>query len=163
MGVLIENSVTRVTLPCAANSYSYWRNLQFALHNCYGFFFLHTLPFINMRYFINFMLKYLHLPSRNARFGSCLQHWRRKIWWKVMSKTDVITSKMSSWCHAWESSYTPWYKTTFSGTGLSFRNLCRVWKKYSWPLPPSGSDYTASHYTSPLVTFSRTDKEGIWW
>ena len=67
----------------------------------------------HMHYYINITLKYLHFRSRHDQFGFYLWRLCRNIWQKMMSKSDVMTSKQmcdvkkSPWRHARESSYTP--------------------------------------------------------
>ena len=80
----IENSVTRVTVlhhearQVMPKSYPEWRNFnshQTTIIDSFScIFFLRRLYEIvfnlNMRYFINFTLKYVHFRSRNVQFGS---------------------------------------------------------------------------------------------
>ena len=73
------------------------RNFQFAPNNHYRFFFLHTvlltIAFKLLYAFFYITLKYLHFRSRNIRIGSYLHRWRWTFWRKMMSKTNIMTSK----------------------------------------------------------------------
>ena len=90
--VRIDTSITRVTVrhheACRvmANSYPEWQNFQFIptiISFSYILFLLSsTIVFkpkrlylsLNMRYFNNFALKWVHYRSRNVRFGSDLRY-----------------------------------------------------------------------------------------
>ena len=112
--VQIENSVMRITVrhheACLVmlNSYNKWRKFQVTPNNHCRFFFLHTLPsksafrldcvILSIIFWNNYIFWW-----RDARFSSYLRCWR----WNVWRKIDVKTSKLSSWHHARELSYTP--------------------------------------------------------
>ena len=114
--VLIENSVTRVTVR-HHEQLPEWRNFQFAPNNHYGFFFLHTLPST-----ITFRLEYVFyqfyakittfFDKENFGAVSLLyvdvetfgRNWRQNV------KNDVKTSYRS---HARDSSYTPHVRRHF--------------------------------------------------
>ena len=106
-------------LPSDAEQIPERWNFQFALKNHYGFFFLHTLPskiVFKFPYALLYQhtLKYLHFRSRPDRFGFYLQRWN--IWLKMMSKSDVMTSKRP-WCQAWK------YQSGMRENGKQ----CRTW------------------------------------
>ena len=116
--VQIENSIKRVIVRyheayhMMANSYPEWWNFQFAPHNHFGFFFLHTLP-STIAFKLEYALFYkfysiISICSQDL-FGSVPQwRWHWNVWWKM---TQNI--KTTSWCHAQESSYFPHVRAHF--------------------------------------------------
>ena len=119
--VLIENSVTRVTVrlhkACRGMPNSYPRDRLFNLHrrtimdsfSC--ILFLRQLHLdLNMCCYINFALNNYIFQSRKVWYGSSLIYWRWNVWQKMTWKwrQDIkMMSKSSYWHHAGESSYTP--------------------------------------------------------
>ena len=103
-------------LPSDPNSYPEWRNFQFAPNYHYGFFFLHTLP-STIAFRLEYMLFY-HINAEITTFSikrcsvrflsNTLTSKRLKENWRQHDvKTSKMTSKLSSWRHARESSYIP--------------------------------------------------------
>ena len=82
-------------------------------------------------YFINITLKCQYFRSRNVWYSFFLQRWCRSVWWQMTKKNDVMTSK-TPWHDAWESSYTPWRKTTCPCISQSCGNSCCVCKNRFW-------------------------------
>ena len=119
--VLIENSVTRVTVrhheACRVmpNSCPKWRNFQFAQNTHDGFFFLHIFPSTIALKLEYAKITVFFIKKCSVRFlpktlmSKCLAENDVKNWCCDV-KTDV---KRMTWHHARESSYTPSYKTTF--------------------------------------------------
>ena len=80
---------------------------------------------LNICYFMNFTLKYLSLRSINVWFKAPISD----VAVEPFGGKWLQNVKRTSWRHARESSYTPWYKTTFPDTGQSHGNSGRVCKK----------------------------------
>ena len=86
----IENSVTRATVRhheaswVMPNSYPEWRHFQFASHNYYWFFFLHTLPSTSV-----FKLGYALFYQFYAKIRTF-----------SIKKCSVWLLSMTSWCQA---------------------------------------------------------------
>ena len=83
---------------------------------------------LNVCCFVNFMLKYPHFWGFYFRrwLYDVWQKWCQKpMWWCQNWHLDVLMF----WRHAWESSYTPRCRTTFSSTGWVHGNSCLVCKK----------------------------------
>ena len=122
------------------NSSPEWGNFQCAPNNHYGFFFLHTPPSSTA-----FKLKCVLLCQFYAKISTFLvkkisvwgfyfRRWRYDVWqkwcqkptwWRQNWHLDVLMF----WRHAWESSYTPRCRTSFSSTGWVHGNSCLVCKK----------------------------------
>ena len=102
-------------------------------------FFLHSLSSTNAAnvcYFINFTKKYPYIWSRNVQLGSYLGCSRKKCLMEKHVKNWCHIVKKTSWCHAQESSYNSWCKTTFPCTWkfLSGMKEMMCFTSSSWSL-----------------------------
>ena len=138
--VLIENSVTRVTVW-----HHEWQNFQFAPKNHYGLFFLHTLP-STIAFRLEYVLFYQFYAKITTFFDQ--EKWVRLLSYTLTSKrlaeTDVkVMSRRQKWRQNRHTdvmhenlSYTPHCKTTFpspgrvhGNPGLVCKKRCSCWHK----------------------------------
>ena len=106
-------------LPSDAEPLPEWRNFQFAPKNHYGFFFLHNLP-LTIAFRLEYVLFYQFYAKITTFFSvkknsvQLLSYIDVEMFGGNWHENDVKTSKLSYWCHAWESSYTPHVKQHFT-------------------------------------------------
>ena len=97
--VRIESDIEQLSQVTEFNI-SYWTTMLDSF-SCIAFLQLFYLS-LNIHYFIDYMLKYLHLQSSNVRFGFYLKCFCGNDWWNWCPNI-----KKTSWRHSRESSYTP--------------------------------------------------------
>ena len=129
-----ENSVTRVTIwnheACRVmlNCYLEWRHFQFAPNKHYGFFFLQILPSTNPLKLKHALFHSFYAKITTFLFKKCsVRIFSMTLISKHLVENDIKTKQKKM--HAWESSDTPWWKTTFPYTGQLHGNSCRVCRK----------------------------------
>ena len=148
--VRIENSITKVTVWNSYLSDGIFNSHRRTIMDSFSCLHFHRKLYLNfhMRYYINITLNCLHFRSRHDRFGFYLWRWRRNIWRKMTSKSDVMMSKLmcdvkkTPWRHARDSSYSPCVRQHFiarsgsrkfrSGMQECFFRSSQIWVYTTW-------------------------------